>query len=67
MLANFTAQAQQVELAGLGGTVTVRRLDATNVLQAMQEPVIYRTSLDMLSADGSTIDLPPFALICLDR
>ena len=66
LLANFTGQAQQVTLTGLAGRATLRRLDAENVVQAMQEPSAYRMGNEQSISLANDLTLPPFGLICLD-
>jgi len=67
LLANFTAQEQEVTLQGLTGTGRIRQLDESNVIHAMREPEAYRAA----AAGGShtaqaALILPPYATICFD-
>ncbi len=68
LLANFTAQAQAVVIRGLSDMKAARRLEESNVRQAMQEPTAYRASApEALSLATTTFTLPPFGLLCLDE
>jgi hypothetical protein len=70
LLVNFTEQPQQVDLTGVlnvNRDATVRRLDETNVLQAMHAPAAYRATGGTLPANTATITLPPFGLVSLDQ
>jgi hypothetical protein len=67
LLANFTAEEQHVTITGLTGDITVRQLDAQNVIQAMQNPVAYRaTSTQKADSAQMPVSLPPFGLVCID-
>ncbi len=67
LLANFTAQAQQVTLHGVTGNVQARILDETNVAAAMEAPEAFATQpSEVLAADAPVLTLRPFALAVLD-
>jgi D-apionolactonase len=68
MLANLTNQGQTVELPVATSSCTIRVLDATNVLHAMQSPESYRQRSEPIATTGGKIvlQLAPFAVACLD-
>ncbi|MDQ3249213.1 MAG: hypothetical protein M3Q45_08400 [Chloroflexota bacterium] len=69
LLANLSAEAQSVTLAGLGNRVRVRMLDETNAEAAMHAPEAFRAQTGNLvsPADGLLeVDLLPYAVARLD-
>ncbi len=67
LLANFTAQTQQVALDGLSGDGQVRTLDETNVVAAMESPeALAAQPSTALAAAAPVLTLHPFALAVLD-
>jgi len=65
LLANLSAEAQTVTVAGLGAHIRIRILDATNAEAAMRAPEAFRAQTGNLVApvDGLlTLDLLPYAV-----
>jgi hypothetical protein len=69
LLANLTAQPQRVILRGLGERVTVRILDETTTIEAMQSPEAFRARQGEAEAMPESVlklALKPFAYACVD-
>lgn len=69
MVVNFTAVPQTVQISGLEGRFSQRVLDAQTAPEAMRDPEIYRArggEVLHLQNDAA-LNLPPYALITLDR
>lgn len=69
LVANFTAQPQQVFLHPVQQRATVRYLDETNAEAAMATPAEFRaTAGEVLTVTDGKLDLAlrPFALACID-
>lgn len=67
LLANMTAQTQEVQVQGLTGTYDIRELNEMNAQQAMQHPAEFRVVDKSRAASFSDdITLPPFGVVCCD-
>ncbi len=69
LLANFTSAVQHIDLRGLHGEVTVRRLNEHNAELATQSPEIFRTQAGerfALEHDHLQLELAPYAVAKLD-
>jgi hypothetical protein len=69
LLANYTPDWQQVHLRGLSGPVMLYTLDASNMLEAMQQPETFRQRAGVpaaAEADALHLSLPPFGLLRVD-
>lgn len=69
ILANLTAEAQEVSIKGLGEFVRVRMLDETNAEKAMLEPEAYRLTKTKLQATTEgilKIRLLPYAVATIN-
>ena len=69
LVANMTAEPQNVIVRGLPAELEVRVLDAANAEAAMQAPEAFRAAAGqrMAAADGAlTLELPPYAVARLD-
>jgi hypothetical protein len=69
ILANVTAEPQQVTVQGLSGPVSVRLLDETTAGAAMQDPAAFRAqagNLRQTVAGVFTLDLLPCAVARID-
>jgi len=63
--ANLTDRPQSIRFSGLGPEVQIRMLDASNVVEAVNEPERYRSQARALQPTMDhriTVALPPFAL-----
>lgn len=69
LLANLTAEAQEVTVRGLGARTLVRALDETNAVEAMRSPEEFRARAgDARQTAGDALDvrLRPYAVARLD-
>ena len=69
LLANYTGQAQHVHISGLLPSLSLRGLDETNLVQAMQSPEEYRQASEAprQASDGVLeLDLIPYAVVKID-
>jgi hypothetical protein len=69
LLANLTDQIQKVRLACplFKGEVRVKRLDETNVMEAMSNPDVFRADMGVVaSGQPLEIDLQPYAVCRVD-
>ncbi len=69
ILANLSAEDQQVTVQNLGDQVRVRLLDETNGESAMQSPELFRQEQgDLRPTSGGTLELSlrPYAVVRLD-
>ncbi len=69
ILASHSAQPQHVSLHNLFPTQTVRRLDETNMIQAMRSPLEYRQAAELLfEVNGPSLELEmlPYSVIKID-
>jgi hypothetical protein len=69
LVANLTAQAQQVSLKKLAGQVRLWYLDETNVVEAMQSPEAFRARPGQAQATTGgnlTLNLRPYAIAKID-
>jgi D-apionolactonase len=69
LLANLSAEPQQISLRGLGARAQVRMLDETNTEQAMRSPETFRAQPgDELATDAGLLDLTlrPYAIVRID-
>jgi hypothetical protein len=69
ILANLSAEAQQVTVRNLGRQVQIRQLDESNVEAAMQAPEEFRVEQGDLqqTSDGALqLDLLPYAIVRID-
>lgn len=69
LVANFRDSAQAVELQGVQGEGTLRRLDERTMAQAADEPEAFRAQTGehrKFPRDGLLLELAPFAVIRLD-
>lgn len=69
LVANFTAQSQQVFIHPVQQGATVRYLDETNAEAAMAAPAEFRATMGAVisSSEGKLeLTLRPFALACID-
>jgi hypothetical protein len=71
IIANLSAEAQQVTVRNLSEQVWIRCLDETNAEKAMLSPEVYRSSQDekkQISKDGMlTLNFLPYAIKRLDN
>jgi hypothetical protein len=67
LVANLTDKAQDVKIKGLPDTVEQRFLDETNALQAMKEPLAFRSEGQIMDTDDGelSVRLNPFAILRL--
>jgi hypothetical protein len=69
LLANHSSQPQRVRLYNLLPTRTIRRLDETNMVQAMQSPLEYRQAAELpfeVNAGSLEMEMMPFSVIKID-
>jgi D-apionolactonase len=69
ILASFSPKPSRVTVGPVGECVRVRRLDETNVREAMQSPEGYRAQEGnaVMTTDGAlTLELLPFAVVRID-
>jgi hypothetical protein len=69
ILANYSAASHKVGLNNMFHVHTVRRLDETNIMQAMRSPMEYRHAVETpteVNAESMEINLLPFGLITID-
>jgi len=69
VLANLSAEPQQVTVQGLGRHARVRRMDETNVEEAMRAPEDFRArsgQLQPTSAGTLALSLLPYAVVLID-
>ena len=69
LVSNMTDQSRQVVIEGLGGSVQVRSLDETNVMDAMRAPEAFRgrDSDVRETGDGELrLELLPYATVRID-
>lgn len=69
LIANMTAETQQVQICNLDPQVVCHRLDENNVLEAMQTPESFRQrqGQKLVTQDGVLIlEMPPYGLARLD-
>jgi predicted phage tail protein len=69
ILANFTEKPRSVNLVGVAQKSTVRLLDETNAVWAMQSPEEYRSaeqSIRALDQGRLALDLLPYAVARVD-
>jgi len=65
LVANLSPKTQTVQLAGLGGAATVRRLNEETAEQARLEPARFRDATEPLSP-GGMIELAPYETVRID-
>jgi hypothetical protein len=69
LLANLTAQPQLVTVREVGARVSLRVLDESNAIEAMQSPEAFRTRQgEWVTTPGGILELAlkPFAYACVD-
>ena len=69
IVANLSADSQQVRLENLAGRVHVRYLDETNVVEAMQAPEAFQTEAGQAmstTAGCLTLTLLPYTIARID-
>jgi hypothetical protein len=70
VLANLTAEPQQVTIQNLGDPVSIRQLNETNVEQAMQSPEAFRAQAGEVqpTSEGTLVlDLLPYGIARIDH
>ena len=69
LIANLTAATRQVDLCGVEGEARLNILDENAVGEAMRDPETYGALMGdkaSLRADGTILELAPFAVARLD-
>jgi hypothetical protein len=69
LLANLTADSQEVDLSGISGQLRLRSVDATNAEALMHDPAaLDLTARTTQVSVGSclALDLPPYAVVWID-
>lgn len=69
LLANYTAEMQEVKVSGLSGSLRIKFLDETNVVDAMCNPADFRDAAGYdLQSEGHdpVVRLKPFAIAQID-
>ncbi|HLI07341.1 MAG TPA: hypothetical protein VKV40_12295 [Ktedonobacteraceae bacterium] len=69
LVVNFTAGQQRVVIDSLpAGQAALRSMDASNALEAMQHPEVFRLRREMVDVDGGelALDLAPYAIVRID-
>jgi len=65
LLANMTDQSHVVSLRGLNAEMKIKMLDASNAMQAMRQPEVWRTEAGE-PLNSTQITLAPFAIAKID-
>jgi hypothetical protein len=68
LLANLTAKPHEIQLCGLSGEFSVRRLDADTAETFMKDPAAWNAQEAFaLQPDGTAVSLEPYSLVWFDQ